>query len=170
MGNQFRSAWSDDLRARVKVLWANHSAARIAGILNEEGYTFSRNSIIGILHRANLTSQNKSEEPRNARSDGQKRLRQPRSSANHVRRPKIEIAVIDFRLRCIEIIPRHLSLMDLEPSDCRYPYGDGPITFCAHPKMPGSSYCTPHHHLTRGEGTASERAATKVATHLLAVA
>ncbi len=26
-------------------------------------------------------------------------------------------------LRCIEIDPRHLSLTDLEPADCRYPYG-----------------------------------------------
>jgi GcrA cell cycle regulator len=27
------------------------------------------------------------------------------------------------RLRCVEIDPRHLSLLELEAGDCRYPYG-----------------------------------------------
>ena len=49
-----------------------------------------------------------------------------------------------------------LSLMELERGDCRYPYGgdkDGEaITFCGHPRRAGSSYCTPHFHLTRGIG------------------
>jgi GcrA cell cycle regulator len=70
------------------------------------------------------------------------------------------------KLRCVEIVSRHLSLMDLEPGDCRYPYGgdaDGEaITFCGHPRRPGSSYCTPHFHLTRGPGTAAERAACTI--------
>lgn len=66
-------------------------------------------------------------------------------------------------LRCVEIVPRHVSLIDLEPGDCRYPYGGDaePITFCGHGKMAGSSYCVPHYHLTRGPGTTSERAATR---------
>ncbi len=52
---------------------------------------------------------------------------------------------------------------ELEPGDCRYPYGgdkdDEPIAFCGHPRRAGSSYCTPHFHLTRGVGTEAERAA-----------
>jgi hypothetical protein len=39
------------------------------------------------------------------------------------------------KLRCAEVDPRHLSLLDLESGDCRYPYGgdeDGEaITFAA---------------------------------------
>src|SRR5262245_57869301 len=58
------------------------------------------------------------------------------------------------RLRCVTIEPRHLSLVDLEKGDCRYPYGgdeDGEaITSCGHPRQAGSSYCTPHFHLSRG--------------------
>ena len=57
------------------------------------------------------------------------------------------------KLRCVAIEPRHLSLIALERGDCRYPYGgDGEgeeITFCGHPRRPGSSYCTPHFHLSR---------------------
>ena len=70
------------------------------------------------------------------------------------------------KLRCVEIVPRHLGLVDLEPGDCRYPYGGDEegeaITFCGHPRREGASYCTPHFHLTRGPGTASERAAGTV--------
>jgi GcrA cell cycle regulator len=66
-------------------------------------------------------------------------------------------------LRCVEVEPRHLSVVDLEPDDCRYPYGGDEegeaITFCGHPRRAGSSYCTPHFHLSRGPGTPSERAA-----------
>jgi GcrA cell cycle regulator len=68
-----------------------------------------------------------------------------------------------LKLRCAEVVPRHVSLLDLEPGDCRYPFGGDEegeaITFCAQPCHPGSSYCGPHFELTRGPGTASERAA-----------
>nr|WP_276519556.1 GcrA family cell cycle regulator [Bradyrhizobium elkanii] len=57
------------------------------------------------------------------------------------------------QLRCAAVVPRHLSLLDLKPGDCRYPYGgdsDGEtMTFCGHPCRSGSSYCTPHFHLSR---------------------
>jgi len=78
------------------------------------------------------------------------------------------------KLRCVEIEPRRLSLFDLEPGDCRYPYGgeeEGEaINFCGHPKRPGSSYCGPHFHLTRGPGTAAERAAGTVLLRLVTAA
>jgi GcrA cell cycle regulator len=61
--------------------------------------------------------------------------------------------VVPFKLRCIDIEPRHLSLNELERGDCRYPYGgdkeNEAITFCGHPRQPGSSYCRPHFHLSR---------------------
>jgi GcrA cell cycle regulator len=78
------------------------------------------------------------------------------------------------KLRCVQIMPRHLPLMDLEAGDCRYPYGgdtDGEtITFCGHRQREGSSYCLGHFNLTRGPGTASERAAVPVALRLVAAA
>ena len=65
------------------------------------------------------------------------------------------------RLRCVEIVPRHFELIELEAGDCRYPYGgDGEgeaITFCGHPRRKGSSYCTPHFHLTRNPDVPAER-------------
>ena len=81
---------------------------------------------------------------------------------------------VSVKLRCIEIAPRHLSLIDLEPGDCRYPYGGDEegeaISFCGHPRRKGSSYCAPHFHLTRGPGIASERAAGTVSLRLVEAA
>ena len=77
-------------------------------------------------------------------------------------------------LRCVEIVPRHLSLVDLEPGDCRYPYGGDEegeaITFCGHPRREGSSYCAPHFHLTRNPDLRSERAAGSVWLRLVEAA
>lgn len=53
-------------------------------------------------------------------------------------------------LRCEEIVPLHVTLMDLQPNGCRYPYGDGPFTFCGHPKLIGASYCLDHFDLCNG--------------------
>lgn len=57
------------------------------------------------------------------------------------------------KLRCVDVKPRHLSLTELDHGDCRYPYGgeeeNEAITFCGHPRRPGSSYCGPHFRLSR---------------------
>ena len=78
------------------------------------------------------------------------------------------------KLRCIEIVPRHLALVDLEPGDCRYPYGGDEegeaITFCGRPRQEGFSYCAPHFQLTRNPGIARERPAATVVLRLVEVA
>ncbi len=56
-------------------------------------------------------------------------------------------ALAEITLRCVEIVPRNISLIELENGDCRYPYGDEIITFCGHPQQEGSSYCAAHHFL-----------------------
>ncbi|WP_347710902.1 GcrA family cell cycle regulator [Bradyrhizobium sp. CB1650] len=75
--------------------------------------------------------------------------------------------------RCVGIKPRLISLLELAPGDCRYPYGgdkDGEeITFCGHPRQPGATYCTPHFHLTRGPGTFA-RVACPVVLRLVSAA
>jgi GcrA cell cycle regulator len=74
-------------------------------------------------------------------------------------------------LRCVDVSPRHLSLVELERNDCRYPYGGGEdgstITFCGHPRRKGSSYCTPHFHLARDPIISPERAVSAAALRLV---
>jgi GcrA cell cycle regulator len=66
------------------------------------------------------------------------------------------------KLRCVDVEPRLVSLIELEAGDCRYPYGGDEegeaITFCGHPRREDSSYRTAHFRLTRGPGAAPERA------------
>jgi GcrA cell cycle regulator len=77
-------------------------------------------------------------------------------------------------LRCVGIKPRLMSLIELGPNDCRYPYGGDrggeAITFCGHPKLPGSSYCAPHFHLTRCDDTPAERTVGPVVLRLVKAA
>jgi GcrA cell cycle regulator len=77
------------------------------------------------------------------------------------------------KLRCVGITPRLVSLLELAPGDCRYPYGGDrhgeEITFCGHSRQPGASYCTPHLRLTRG-GVVAARPAGPVLLKLVSVA
>ena len=76
------------------------------------------------------------------------------------------------RLRCVGVLPQLITLDELEPGDCRYPYGGDKegeeIGFCGHPRQPGSSYCAPHARLTRGPGAA--RVAAAVVLRLVSAA
>lgn len=156
------------------------SSSKAADAINARFSThYSRNAAIGRGARLGLV---KAEKPKPAPK--KERPARGRAPQRHVERqrysPESRRVVTIFasaeavKLRCVEIVPRHLSLIDLEPGDCRYPYGgdadNEAITFCGHPKLVGSSYCTPHYHLSLGCGTASERAATKVSRRMEAVA
>ncbi len=112
---------------------AGMSYGVIAVRLTEKfGVTFSRSAVIARAIRLGLKSKD-----RNIRLINSA-VRPERAAP---KKPDTEM------LRCVEIEPRHLSLIDLEKGDCRYPYGDGPMTFCGHPIKEGSSYCVPHHHM-----------------------
>src|SRR6185369_4478844 len=83
-------------------------------------------------------------------------------------------AIKPVKLRCVAVEPRHLSLIELERGDCRYPYGGDEegeaITFCGHPRRPGSSYCTPHFHLSRDPVVPAERAVSTVSLRVVEAA
>ncbi|MBW7970000.1 GcrA family cell cycle regulator [Bradyrhizobium sp. BR 10289] len=82
--------------------------------------------------------------------------------------------VAPVELRCVGVQPRLVALDQLDCEDCRYPYGgdkDGEeITFCGHPRQPGSSYCAPHARLTRRSGAAPGRVAGPVVLRLVSAA
>jgi GcrA cell cycle regulator len=104
------------------------------------------------------------------------RLFRKRAGLLRASRPRGEVfaRAAALNLRCVAVVPRHLSLLELEDRDCRYPYGgeaEGePITFCGQARREGSSYCVSHFHLTSGAGTASERAAGRVLLRLVEAA
>lgn len=171
------SQWTPELETKVARLWEKHSDSQIAAIiLSEDRVHFTRNAIIGKRHRMGGASAS----PR-IREPKQPTVARPRrdgvggqvQNINRARSPQPRLTNETIQLRCVEIVPRNVTLADLEENDCRYVYGDGDpseFRFCGHPKFSyvregldvTSSYCCAHFHLTRGAGTQSERAATKV--------
>jgi GcrA cell cycle regulator len=159
------------------------SYSKAADAINAKfGTAYTRNAAIGRGKRIGLAGPDKPKEsnrvPRAAGAARLKNLRVRRAAETKKPKPVQPRPVYEpaepVKLRCVGITPRLLCLVDLEAGDCRYPYGgdkDGEaITFCGHPRRAGSSYCTPHFHLTRGPGTASERAAGPVVLRLVEAA
>jgi GcrA cell cycle regulator len=142
-GNSNAGKWTaeqDDALTKLHSLGL--SGAQAAWAINQEfRTTYSRSAIIGRSHRLGLT------QPAIV-----KRIQ--KKAAAKVDKPQppkpIKIFVAEaFVARAADVVPRHLPLLDLKPDDCRYPYGNGPFSFCGHGKTPGSSYCFEHDCLTR---------------------
>jgi GcrA cell cycle regulator len=166
---------SDALR---EFLGKGMSYAEIAKAINARFQTaYSRTATIGRARRMGLAAPGSSETLPKPLRTSQQPLRGKRREST-LAWPMRPIPAFESTempmLRCVEIEPRHLLLMQLERDDCRYPYGGDEegeaITFCGYPRRPSSSYCTPHFHLTRGPGTATERAAVTVALRLVRAA
>ena len=113
----------------------------------------SRNAVIGKTHRLELAPARYKQPNRGAE-------RKPKAAPRVVERKPIHrirhmgggLRVIStmtgdlFEPRCVELAPRNLTLMELEANDCRYIAGND-LLYCAHPQLPGSSYCPNHHRL-----------------------
>ncbi len=171
--------WTEEhLKALREFLESGISYARIADAINAKFRTaYSRNAVIGRAKRMGLAAP---ERP----SDWPKlppRAKPPLLHKLHERHVPVSMGLMPrfereetVKLRYVEIDPRHLSLMDLEPGDCRYPYGGDEegeaITFCGHPQRRGMSYCAAHFDLTRCPGLASERPAGTVSLRLVEAA
>jgi GcrA cell cycle regulator len=149
------------------------------------GTEFTRNAAIGRAKRLGLATVSvRKVLPRRRRPGrwGESAPKTPQKNAPQgvVRRittaapPPAPQPVRLVKLRCVGIKPRLLAFADLEPGDCRYPYGgerDGEAyAFCGHPRISRSSYCGPHHALTHGLGTVSERMSVPVTLRLVKAA
>jgi GcrA cell cycle regulator len=154
------------------------SYSEVADAINARfGTSYSRNATISRGQRMGLRGpkrpQSRPKQRKGAKARGANKKRESLACVSSVPEPPIKRAE-PVKLRCVGIEPRLLALVDLEDGDCRYPYGGDKegeaIAFCGHPRLPGSSYCAPHYHLTRGDGTASERAVAPVVLRLVAAA
>jgi len=131
------------------------------------GTAYSRDAALGRARRMGL---GRPDRPEALSIPAEEQLQRPKERPRSIddfrpleffrRRPVFE-RVERVQLRCVEVVPRHLALVELERGDCRFPYGgdlDGEsITFCGRPRRKASSYCTPHFHLTREPVVSAER-------------
>jgi GcrA cell cycle regulator len=171
--------WAEEhSKALREFLESGMSHARIADAINAKFKTaYSRNATIGRARRMGLAGPDRPEDwPKPTLSAEAPRLHKLRERlASESRRPMpVFESMTPVELRCVQIDPLHRSLVDLEPGDCRYPYGGDEegeaITFCGHPRRQGKSYCTAHFYLTRGPDAAPERTAGAVSLKLVEAA
>jgi len=132
------------------------SYSLIADAINARfGTRYSRSAAIGRAKRMNLSGSADETTSRSLSKPRAPRLHKAREDLGlrFTRRVPVFEATETAPLRCAEVTPRHLSLIELGRRDCRYPYGgdtDGEaITFCGHRRQPSTSYCPAHFQLTR---------------------
>jgi GcrA cell cycle regulator len=158
--------WAPEHSAALRdLVGRGMSFSKIAKSINTKfGTSYSRNATLGRARRMGFGGLHRPESPPRARPRLPKlpKLHSAESRSAKIHRPMPTCEQAEpVKLRCADIEPRHLALVELERGDCRYPYGGDaesePITFCGHPRRPGSSYCTPHFHLSRDPEVVLER-------------
>jgi GcrA cell cycle regulator len=147
-------AWTEERLENMRDMFADRlSASQIA-----ERFGVTRNVVCGKLARMGLTraaDQHLSSAPKKPRVPKHEAVGAPAGSLafkviHSIKRKQREaedggIDPQPFVCRdAADIVPRHLDLLELAEQDCKYPYGDGPITFCGHPRRKGTPYCPGH--------------------------
>lgn len=135
--------WQPEYDAELKELAASgHTGSEAAAAVNFKFSTaYSRNATIGRMHRLGITK------PRVVQNANRRAVKQIAKREQERTKPREPIAPNMEPVRVAYVAPHHVNLLDLH--GCRYPFGDGPFTFCNHFKLKGSSYCPEHFELSR---------------------
>jgi GcrA cell cycle regulator len=147
METREQDGWTDKRVELLRTRWAEgYSCTQIATDL---GPGFTRNSVIGKVHRMGLPK-------RVAREKDYMRWRTKKSlptlpflppkTERKARKP-VEFAPDTRCVRPVEMVPEaeRVHLLDLEPHHCRFPFGEGTgISFCGRKKVAGLPYCSSH--------------------------
>jgi len=128
--------WQSEHIDALKLLWRNgHSASECARELGSLfGQAFSRCSVLGKLHRMNVTRGKKMTRPH------QKHLRRPkRRATSDGRTPPPTSVPTSPPLDAIDFV-------DLNADTCRFPYGKTEFKFCGKPTCDRALgvYCEEH--------------------------
>jgi GcrA cell cycle regulator len=163
--------WPKERRAALIQLCndpAGMSFAVIAKRLNERfGTEYTRSAVIGCASRMGLKDRELSRYRELSARRKRSRLSGQITSGGSKNTSLVLLQSAEhvemLPLRCVEIVPRHLKITELEDGDCRYAYGEGAaeIRFCGHPRfrmviggvVRESSYCELHHFLSKRSGT-----------------
>jgi len=177
------SVWTDEHVALLRKLWIDDelSASRCAWLLGPE---FTRNSVIGKVHRLGFPNRGKPRPSRAgvpwseaAKARAAKRMAERQARASKKVNPtvaRIKATPVEkfkpdpeaLAVGAWNALPdtTPIGLLDLTATTCRWPIGDGsPFLFCGCEVAPGSSYCPTHKHIGTGKGTTGEQNAVKAA-------
>lgn len=144
--------WTPEAVDALKALWMDGLSCSVIGA--RIGAT--RNAVIGKVHRLDLPKRRTLVSQKRKRDTRPKysqritpRLAVKRSGNGHHtyvhRRKEQEAPVIRVPVVLPEPASLDLTILTLQPGQCRWAHGDGPFLFCGHPTDEGMSYC-PHHY------------------------
>jgi len=143
----YHTPWADahSIALTHHVLGGHLSYRGIAEALNNEfGTHYSRNAAIGKSGRLGLINpywQKMAAMPR-----------KPRKLQAYKPRPKRPMSIQSVEyivIECSEILPRNLTLLELERDDCRWPHGENQdMRFCGRSQLEGSKYCGIHYRMS----------------------
>jgi hypothetical protein len=165
------SIWTEELIAKISLLWQTNSASEIASILwKQDRVAFTRNAVVGKLHRLKLTVKDKRIVDVRTRtrllsvnkpvaSPTNKPIASPRPRAS-VSLPPINAARnrIAPAITCIaprpflvashaDASPQHIAFADLTSLTCKWPFGSGnptDFTYCGDHPVKDMPYCLAH--------------------------
>lgn len=143
------NSWPSEDEKKLRALWdegltGGQISRRFRG-------RYSRNAIIGKVHRMGLPLRGN---PYKAR---QKRQQQrPAKIASKVVKPKTAVSAVTKAIASVAVLPLPVeetapiglkTLLELEDEDCRWFYGDPKVVkrgFCGCKAIPGTSWCAKH--------------------------
>lgn len=145
------SPWTEELKTLVVELWPTHSASEIAEKLP---YGFTRNSVVGKLHRLGLTSKDKTQHHpsyrhrpgiRKPKPENKPVFRFIRANGNSTAlRIHQSIQTEPFKLHCVELRSRDLTTSEIDlAAECQWIAGSDHL-HCGHPIVAGTPYCHAH--------------------------
>lgn len=167
-----RRPWLEEDRELVRTMWIQgNSAGRIA---QEFDGAYTRNAVIGLVHRMGLTNSTERKDPirKKKAASGRPKRRPARAPApakpKERKAPRLVPAKAARRTA-----PRHLSiedvikessfyvepktLMELRKDECRFPVTENsPHLFCGRRRRKGSPYCAKHALIARRRRISSE--------------
>jgi GcrA cell cycle regulator len=143
------SAWTAEADATLRSLVRDGDlkCRQIAQVINKvHGTSFSKNAIIGRMNRLGLvTRAGEQRVTRVHRSDPGRRKASPRPRRVRTAPVEVDQIVAPVPLQPDQPEPGTWKLIELGESQCRWPFGDGPITFCGCAvESETTSYCADH--------------------------
>jgi hypothetical protein len=129
--------YTDKQRGQVAAWWKSGFSARaIAEML---GFDYTRNMIIGLVHRMHLSQMSRPPVRR-----AMTRRRAPPRPPPPPPPPRIQERLRSYAPKIvIRRSSRNVTLFELEPHDCRWPVEENPFRFCGlHAERP--PYCQEH--------------------------
>ena len=139
-------SWTPERIDLAKQLWREGlSANQIALKISDRLKTFTRNAVIGKMHRIGESGRISGDRLVHLRAERARAPRRRRLAKPTMRTRLAEIQAEPLPL--IEQAPLVTDIMALKQHHCRWPIGDPGrpgFGYCGHTQVPGFSYCAQH--------------------------